>query len=201
MHENFRHDVVIALGKSWKNVVPRPQSPELSFESQITTKAAGKMYDLGWTPHIIFTTGRTTQFDIDEAGEMKKCLDRSRYWVPQTAVTLESNSWCTRSNALETYKVVNELGFKKPALITVYPHTIRAQIIFNNNGFNIPTSAVFDSYWILKDDFRFTIDKYKKSLRYKKEFVKEMICLALTKTIDPKGEFLSRIAERTRHRK
>lgn len=199
-------DSVVALGKNWEFPVYGKRI-SLSLESKITALAAAELFIRGDTNSIIFSGGKTAGDDAkgvpypSEAEEMKRFMRIffHKNEISDKAIILEEFSIDTAGNAEEVFKIVNNKKLKKIGLLTVGFHLPRAKEIFKNHGVKI--QKFFSSEEILKNKNPYydrLLSDYYWSSKYFTEVLKETVGLGLVHTIDPKGQIVRKITEKTR---
>lgn len=201
---NGNHDLYIVLGKNWKKFTPS-KNPELSFESKVSALAGGRKHMTNPDSHVLFVTGKTAGSDkqgnpFPSESEAMASLAQKFYSINKGYHHILHGSYTTRTDAISAHEFVKSQGFDKPALITVFPHTIRAKNIFNQFGFDLSDRDIFDSFAVMSNAMGSTIEEYKQSTIYKYNVIKELVCLLLTKTVDPNNIYLDTVAVHTRHR-
>ena len=205
-----KFETVIALGKNWRLPISGEEQIFLSLESKITTREAAQMVADGSVERIILSTGKTAGKDRNgneypsEAAEMKKEL-RAHFTeeqVPDEKIILQDSSFDTAGDAEEDRKIVDEKGFERIALVTVFPHTIRSSRLFQNYGVNV--SKTFDSLSLMEQrghHYEQFIKEYRRSKKFLKELIVESIGTSLVYTIDPKGnKIVRKMSSKTRSR-
>jgi uncharacterized SAM-binding protein YcdF (DUF218 family) len=100
-------------------------------DTQARTTEAIKLYDQGWSKHIIFSGAAFDPISPSNALVMAKAAEAAG--VPSSAITIESNSMDTAENAVDVGRIIKAKGYHKIILVTSPYHQRRASILFKRS--------------------------------------------------------------------
>lgn len=130
-------DVLVVLGGGIK--IPPDEGPVVLATN--TLYRALRVFDLHrqtGLPILVSGGPADGPGSLTVAGEMAKLL--LGLGVPEAAILREEVSTSTRSNAVETARLLRERGFKRPILVTSALHVRRAEMLFAQLG--VPVDGV-----------------------------------------------------------
>jgi len=185
---------IVVLGNGL--IILKDNVLDLSPESRITALAAGVLYKERHGQKIIFSGGHTK--GRNKASEAKKMFEfmKNKFSIPESDIILEENSIDTAGNAFEVKKLLPDNS--NVILLSFVYHLPRAKKIFKNFGIYIDkeyaSDKVLEQNSPLYDEF---LSKFTLKRRIEK-ILKEMFCLLLVYSIDPKGKILRIITLQTR---
>jgi uncharacterized SAM-binding protein YcdF (DUF218 family) len=130
-------DVLVVLGGGIK-IPPREGPAVLASNSLYRTLRAFELHRQTGLPIVVSGGPADGPGSLTVAGEMAKLL--VELGVPETEILREEVSTSTRSNAVETVRILRERGFKRPILVTSALHVRRAELLFAQLG--IPVDGV-----------------------------------------------------------
>ncbi len=136
-------EAIVVLGGATRSISPPRTMPDLSDRGDRILYAA-KLFKEGKAPLIILSGGRIEWLGggASEAQDMAKIL--SSMDIPPEAIVLESNSFNTRENAVNTQKILQARGIKRILLVTSAFHMPRSLLIFQRLGMKpIPAPTDF----------------------------------------------------------
>lgn len=184
---------IVALGNGLENL--KDNAIDLTIESKMNAIAAVVLYKKGIGQKIIFSGGYTKE-EQSEAGKMLEFIKRQFNDIPLDDIILDEGSIDTADNASKVKKILPEGS--KFVLISFGYHLKRAKRIFNN--FGLHAEKVFASEKVLKQESP-KYDYILQKFNWKRKIIKlqrEILCLFLVHTIDPKGKILRVVTSNSR---
>lgn len=184
---------IVALGNGLTNL--EDGGLDLTVESKMTALAAIVLYKNKVGEKIIFSGGFTEEKG-SEAGKMLEFVKSELEDIPLSDIILDENSIDTADNAVEVKKILPSES--KFIIVSFGYHLKRAKRIFRN--FGLKAHGSFASEDVLKNhspNHSYIFEKYN----WKRKLVKiqrEIFCLFLVYTIDPKGKILRVITSKSR---
>lgn len=135
----------------------------LSKKSEITTHAAGILFNQRKFNKLILSGGFTSGKNLpSEAEAMKRFLLKNYPQIPESAIILEEVSVDTKQNALEVKKILDKNNLKADALLTISPHSRRANSIFKKNKMDLKP---INSDIVLKSNSPELYKNYKNEIK------------------------------------
>lgn len=133
-------DVIVVLGGGINGaVMPWRPYPDLTGAADRVWHAA-RLYHAGKAPRILLSGGqRNPTTEGDEATAMAGLL--RDFGVPADALILEKASRTTTENAVETARILNQLGVHRILLVTSALHMPRALLSFSNRGLQVAPAS------------------------------------------------------------
>lgn len=129
-----RADVIVILGGGlYPNSSLMPASLERTLYGM-------ELYRRGLAPRVIFSGGIAGEATRPE-GEVMAEFAR-RWAVPADAIVVEATSRTTYEEAVETAKVLRELGLRQALLVTDPTHMYRSQLAFQRQGVQVLPAPV-----------------------------------------------------------
>lgn len=93
------------------------------------TAEAVKLYEDGWSRHIIFSGAALDPSSASNAAVMAKLAEEQG--VPKSAIQLEEHSTTTDTNATDSAVIINHDGYRSIILVTSPYHQRRASTAFH----------------------------------------------------------------------
>lgn len=201
-------DIVIALGKNWREYPPKDADPSnyklhLSLESKITALSAADLLLSGLTDRVIISTGKTAgEKWPSEAYAMLEYIKRHRssYYNDsiKDKITIEEISIDTAGNAEEIGNILIGRHHQKIAVLTTSAHLPRAIKLFRAYGLNVDGIESENYLADVSTHYKNFVKNYRFSSRNITEKLKEKLCLYPLCLLDKKGKFLRLITRRLR---
>ena len=207
-----RYDLLVVLGKnigvdSTPNLIRERYRTygtlgALSPESCMNVMAAGLL----WTPDtdILFSSGQTAGPDVPAEAAAQKALFVELFpGVPEGHLRTEEVSLDTGGNARETAKRLDAQArrYRHIGLVSIgrTGHARNATWLFRNRG--VPVAATHAAEAVLAQhspEHADYVREWARTKRVAQERRKERVRSVLIHTIDPNGELLSLVTQRTR---
>lgn len=130
-------DVLVVLGGGIK-IPPQDEPVVLASNTLYRALRAFELHRQTGLPILVSGGPADGPGSLTVAGEMAKLL--VELGVPETEILREEVSTSTRSNAVETVRILRERGFKRPILVTSALHVRRAELLFSQLG--VPVDGV-----------------------------------------------------------
>lgn len=130
-------DVVIVLGGGIK-IPPHDGPVVLASNTLYRTLRVAELHRQTGLPILVSGGPADGPGSPTVSEEMAKLL--VELGVPETDILREEASTSTRSNAVETVRILRERGLKSPILVTSALHVRRAELLFSQLG--VPVDAV-----------------------------------------------------------
>lgn len=130
-------DVLVVLGGGIK-IPPADGTVVLATNTLYRALRAFELHRQTGLPILVSGGPADGPGSLTVAGEMAKLL--VELGVPEAEILREEISTSTRSNAVETVRILRERGFKRPILVTSALHVRRAELLFAQLG--VPVDGV-----------------------------------------------------------
>lgn len=127
-------DVLVVLGGGIK-IPPHNGPVVLASNSLYRTLRVAELYKQTGLPILASGGPADGPGSPTVSEEMAKLL--VELGVPETHILREEVSTSTRSNAVETARILRERGFKRPILVTSALHVRRAELLFAQLGVHV----------------------------------------------------------------